>query len=340
VDSGPSQSADLTAQSLPAGSAMAAAAVVSSDCSDASAAPLPELGSIPSGLLHELANQAEISASDLTESEFAEVLLGVGAKSNFGAPPGTLPDAARRAAFLRALHLRDLALAHGCARGKDAAWQRFVRQLRAPLREAAIAITRSSSDGEDLADSLYSELFGLTEREGRRWSPLATYSGRGSLMGWLRATLAQRHVDRHRAVHRESDLEGDEIPAAAPVPQPETEILMQLTRALAATLPALSAEDRFLLSAYFLDGRTLLDLARLLRVHEATISRRVRRLTDDVHRRLLKQLEAGGMRRRAAQEALGTDPRDLTVNLRNLLQTSPDSAFFQKTDLRTGQDRS
>jgi RNA polymerase sigma-70 factor, ECF subfamily len=295
---------------------------------------------MPAALLHELAGQAEAGLAGLSESEFAEVLLGAGAKSNFGLPPGAQPDASQRAAFLRALHLRDLALAHGCARGIEAAWQRFVDYFRTPLREAAVAITRSSSEGEDLADSLFSELFGLTERDGRRWSPLATYAGRGSLMGWLRVTLAQRHVDRYRAVHRETAIENDDIPAAASVPQPEQQTLQHLTRALAATLRALSVEERFLLSAYFLDGRTLLDLARLLRVHEATISRRVRRLTDEVHRRLLKQLEAGGMSRRAAQEALGTDPRDLTVNLRNLLQTSPPSAFHQQTDQAPEQDRS
>jgi RNA polymerase sigma-70 factor, ECF subfamily len=340
VDSGPSQSVDVVAESLRAGPAIAGTAVVSPDRSEGSSLTLPDSGAIPAALLGELAIAAEISANDLTESEFAEILLGVGAKSNYGAPPGTPQNATQRAAFLRSLHLRDLGLAHGCARGKDAAWQRFLQQFRVPLREAAIAITRSSSQGEDLADSLYSELFGLTEREGKRWSPLATYSGRGSLMGWLRATLAQRHVDRLRAAHRESMLEGNEIPAAPSTPEPDPQTLMQLTRTLAVTFRALSAEERFLLSAYFLDGRTLLELARLLRVHEATISRRLRRLTDDVHRRMLKQLEGGGMSRRAAQEALGTDPRDLTVNLRNLLQTSLDSAFLQQAGSPKGPDRS
>jgi RNA polymerase sigma-70 factor, ECF subfamily len=330
VDSGPSQSADIAAEARPASPVRI----------DAFSSDLPEAGAIPVALLRELAGQAEISLAGLTETEFAEVLLGVGAKSNFGATPDGQADASRRAVFLRGLHLRDLALAHGCARGKEAAWQRFVHRFRAPLREAALAITHSSSEGEDLADSLYSELFGLTEREGRRWSPLATYSGRGSLMGWLRATLAQRHVDRHRAVHREAVLESDAIPASASAPQPEPQTLEYLTRALAATLSALPAEDRFLLSAYFLDGRTLLDLARLLRVHEATISRRVRRLTDDLRRKLLKQLENGGMSRRAAQETLGTDPRDLTVNLRNLLQSSPSSTFLPQAGPPTDQDRS
>jgi RNA polymerase sigma-70 factor (ECF subfamily) len=58
--------------------------------------------------------------------------------------------------------------------------------------------------GMKLAGSLYGDLFGLKERDGLRRSPLESYSGRGSLMGWLRTTLAQRHVDRHRKTKRDA----------------------------------------------------------------------------------------------------------------------------------------
>ena len=69
-------------------------------------------------------------------------------------------------------------------------------------------MTGSATDGEELANSLYSDMFGLTERGGRRQSPLASYSGRGSLAGFLRASLAQRNVDRHRRTWRETELAG------------------------------------------------------------------------------------------------------------------------------------
>jgi RNA polymerase sigma-70 factor (ECF subfamily) len=65
----------------------------------------------------------------------------------------------------------------------------------------AVDMTGAVALGEELANSLYSELFGLTEREGKRWSPLLQYSGRGSLMGWLRAVLAQRRVN---TIHQRS----------------------------------------------------------------------------------------------------------------------------------------
>jgi RNA polymerase sigma-70 factor (ECF subfamily) len=89
------------------------------------------------------------------------------------------------------------------------------------------------------------------------------------------------------------------------------------------------------LSAYFLDRQTLLQIGRLLRVHEATISRRLKRLTADLRKQLLRTLRADGLSERAAEEALGADPRDIEINLRALLQTSQIAAFKDKTALAT-----
>jgi RNA polymerase sigma-70 factor (ECF subfamily) len=109
--------------------------------------------------------------------------------------------------------------------------------------------------------------------------------------------------------------------------------LERLTQAVARTLSALPAEDRFVLSAYFLDRQTLLQIGRLLRVHEATVSRRLKRLTADLRKQLLHNLQVDGLSQRAAEEALGTDPRDIEINLRTLLQTSQIAAFKDKRSL-------
>jgi RNA polymerase sigma-70 factor (ECF subfamily) len=214
-----------------------------------------------------------------------------------------------------------------------------LRSLRSPLTQAAIAITGSATLGHDLADSLYAELYGLHRTEGERRSPLTSYSGRGSLLGWLRTTLGQRFVDHYRKTRRETPIETlTEMPElaapVAPVP-PRGEELERLTHAVSRILRALPAEDRFILSAYFLDRQTLLQIGRLLRVHEATISRRLKRLTADLRKQLLRTLRADGLSERAAEEALGADPRDIEINLRALLQTSQIAAFKDKTALAT-----
>jgi RNA polymerase sigma-70 factor, ECF subfamily len=277
--------------------------------------------------------EANGDSVDLTKSELAGILLAIGAKYRYGLAPEVQVTRAQVCTFWRSLLLRELALAQACALGRDAAWQQFLARFREPLTRAAIGITGSASLGQELADSLYSELFGLTGRDGQRRSPLATYAGRGSLLGFLRTTLAQRHVDHHRRTHRETPLDGKDFAAASSVPIPADEKLAGLDKSLTATLQSLGAEERFLLSSWFLDQRTLHEIAQVLRVHEATVSRQLKRLTGRLHKELLKNLQASGMSRRAAEEALGTDPRDLTINLRSLLQYSPPAPFLEQGGL-------
>jgi RNA polymerase sigma-70 factor (ECF subfamily) len=166
-----------------------------------------------SGLsIDEFWRQADGNSVGLKKDELATVLLTIGAKYNYGLAPGVVASRAQVAAFWRKLQLQDLALAHACALGRDAAWQRFITRFREPLTQAAIGITGSASLGQELADSTYAELFGLTERGEQRRSPLGYYSGRGSLMGFLRAALAQRNVDRHRRGSCETPITNQDLP--------------------------------------------------------------------------------------------------------------------------------
>ena len=217
--------------------------------------------------------------------------------------------------------------------GNERAWEHFLALYRQPLLRAAIAITGSASLGTDLADQLYAELYGLTIRDGERRCPLESYRGRGSLIGWLRTTLAQRHVDHHRRTHREQPLEEIDAPAVDPPPEKTGGELTVLAKAIEAALRSRQAEDRFLLAAYYLDKRTLLQIAQVLHVHEATVSRKLRRIVDDLRKQILKTLQSFGLSRRAAEEALGADPRDLDINLKKLLQSSQSDAFQEKAAL-------
>jgi RNA polymerase sigma-70 factor (ECF subfamily) len=284
---------------------------------------------LPETLARELWQKAGAELVELAETEFAEALEEIGAASNFDLEPEIQASEKEREAFWRNLHLEELAMARGCGLGREAAWQRFLRQYREPLTRIAVDMTGAVSSGEELANSLYSELFGLSEREGKRWSPLFRYSGRGSLIGWLRAVLAQRRVNLYRRTSRETSL--DEIEPAAPANEPvEFERLEQLRSSLECAIATLSAEERFLLSAYYLDKHRLHEVSRVLGVHEATISRKLKRATERVRKELLKALMARGLSRRAAGEALGTDPRDVEINLRKLLQVPDSRAISNK----------
>jgi RNA polymerase sigma-70 factor (ECF subfamily) len=284
-----------------------------------------------SGLsIEDVSHEARSAAVDLRRDELASALLAIGNRYNFGLPRDVSPGRAQIANFLRALQLQDVALAQACALGRDAAWRQFMARFREPLTRAAIAMTGSAANGEELVDSLWSEMFGLRERAGQRVSPLASYSGRGSLLGFVRVTLAQRNVDRHRRTHRETELPARELPAMPHTALPDETHILNLRTALNETLATLNAEERFLLSAWFLDQRTLLEISRVVRVHEATVSRRMQRLTSRLRQELLSRLQANGMSRGAAEEALDIDPRDIDINMRGLLQASRRGAFSEE----------
>jgi RNA polymerase sigma-70 factor (ECF subfamily) len=80
-----------------------------------------------------------------------------------------------------------------------------------------------------------------------------------------------------------------------------------------------------ILSSYYLDGRTLAEIARMLGVHESTISRKLDKLAKSLRKQIVTALTKGGMSRRQAEEALEVDVRDLQVDIRRSLaqETTP-----------------
>jgi RNA polymerase sigma-70 factor (ECF subfamily) len=289
--------------------------------------------SLDRALAAELWRGCDAARWGLTRDEFEQILVDAGTAQNFGlaeASNATPATPKQQAVFFRSLCVADFALARACARGNERAWEHLVAVYRQPLTRAAIAITGSETLGCDLADQLYAELYGLNVREGQRRCPLLSYRGRGSLMGWLRTTLAQRHVDHYRRTRREEPIEELDSPAPEPLPQTPARELSLLERAIEQAVSSCNAEERYLLAAYYLDGQTLLEIARVLGVHEATVSRRLHRTADQIRKQILKKLQRRGMSRRAAQEAMGADARDLEVNLKKLLQNSQSETFQEQ----------
>jgi RNA polymerase sigma factor (sigma-70 family) len=207
--------------------------------------------------------------------------------------------------YLGALHLQDLNLATACAEGCSEAWEFFVATYRPYLRSAAAVILRcpaSSSSARDLADSLFADLYGLTEaRRGDR-SLFRYFHGRSSLRTWLRAVLAQRHIDTLRAGRRFTDLP-DDVPGppgehihrqarilegAQTPPDPHRQRYVALfTRTLQVALGRLDSRDTERLRLYYADEQTLAEIGRKLGEHESSVSRNL----DRIRRELRAEVE-------------------------------------------------
>lgn len=206
--------------------------------------------------------------------------------------------------YTKGLHLEDLGLACACAEGCDAAWEGFVGAYRGYLRAAAAGILRCSGDAAeavDLADSLFAELYGLSEGPRRDRSLFRYFHGRSSLKTWLRAVLAQRHIDAVRTRRRLEPLEDGEAGQAARAPEGKPEVpdphrtrySNLFSRALEAALAALPERDRSRLRAYYAEQLTLAEIGRRLGEHESSVSRNLERIRAELREAVIHLLRTG-----------------------------------------------
>jgi len=231
--------------------------------------------SLPAKLIDTLYREAHAEQWQVPVERFAEALR---TSAERAAPA----DVAR---YVRALHLEDLALACACAAGEERAWDHFIREHRPALYRAADALD-PSGNAREIADSIYGELYGLSrasERTGEagteRRSLFRYYHGRSSLKTWLRAVLAQRHVDGLRAARRIDPLPEEdvlEVPSTIAPPPPDPDRVRFRALILGAfkrSVAALTDRDRLRLACYYSRGLTLAETGRVLKEHEATVSR-------------------------------------------------------------------
>jgi RNA polymerase sigma factor (sigma-70 family) len=223
------------------------------------------------------------------------------------------PVAAKIEEYFSTLHLQDLALACACAEGRTDAWDYFVATFRGYLRSAAAAVLRCPPDSPascELADSLFADLYGLGEGV-NRCSLFRYFHGRSSLKTWLRAVLAQRHVDSIRASRRFTDIEGVDgratLPASAsptrtrlsgdgagPLQDPHRADLVALfRRALEVALALLDARDNERLRLYYAAQHTLAEIGRKLGEHESSVSRNLERTRRELRHQVERALRKG-----------------------------------------------
>jgi RNA polymerase sigma-70 factor (ECF subfamily) len=209
--------------------------------------------------------------------------------------------------FIDELQADDLCLIIACERGDENAWTDLVERFTATVRSAARSASTNEDAAEDLAQSIWAELYGLrTRKDGMPASKLAYYSGRGSLAGWLRAVVGQLAVDvfrkQSRLVQTEEDTDLERLarvaegqPIVAGIPTPEESISNRfaqtdMQQALHQSVQELSAEDRLLVKLYYFDNLRLREAGAVLGVHEATASRRLTRIQTDLRKRVTKIL--------------------------------------------------
>lgn len=284
---------------------------------DTQTAPRSGLANLPEAVVAKLYGQAGGEKLGLSPQDFAAILGEVAAKYlPAEATSGEVSE------LLQTLRVEELALAEACAQGNEAAWEIFLNRYREKLYSAAYSIAREDSAARELADSLYADLYGTRVADDQRVSKLNSYTGRGSLEGWLRAVLAQEFVNRYRKQQRLVSLEEQTEAGAqfaADDPDPAEAVDARLQEATDQALGSLAAEDKLILASYFLDGRTLAEIARLVGVHESTISRKLEKIIALIRKRIHAGLVKRGMHPNEAEQAMDVDVTEFSLDVRRKL---------------------
>ncbi|HUO04268.1 MAG TPA: sigma-70 family RNA polymerase sigma factor [Candidatus Binataceae bacterium] len=228
-------------------------------------------------------------------NKFAEALYR-SYLSRFGGD-AAFPQPADAEKFLGSLHCEDLALAAGCLDGDEPSWRHFVSEYSGVIDGFARSVTNDPTRAQELADSLWADLYGLKETGTQRKSPLANYHGRSPLRAWLRTVMARREADTWRETRRLVPLEaipgGTNGVAADSNNQPDPDrarLIPLLGNSLDTAIAALDPKDKLRLSYYYVQEITLAEIAAIMGEHESTVSRNLARSRTEIRNQVVRTL--------------------------------------------------
>ena len=266
----------------------------------------------------------------LALADFREAVIGAANKYLIGCGrAGRVPTVSELRRFFGELRALDLYLALGCARGNEQAWWEFDRAHRGFIERWANHLARSGSDADEVIDSIYVELFGTRIVGGVRQSKFQSYTGRGTLRGWLRTVILHAAVDLYRGRQLEVPLEEwsggeDELSSRSAASRGSEELMLASVvreryrsatiAALDQSLASLDDHETLLLLYYHVEGLKLREIARIVeeprspirrwfqrrskrresdvpgRVHESTVMRWLERVYQKVANRFQSEL--------------------------------------------------
>jgi RNA polymerase sigma factor (sigma-70 family) len=189
------------------------------------------------------------------------------------------------------LALDDLYLATACADGDGDAWAECERLHFAFIRRFAQRFLPDAA-ARDLADQTIADLW----QRGK----IGNYAARSSLRTWIGAVVAHAAINVKKAPHpvialdpvqlRETAQRHDAQSAArdAPADRDAARLLSDLVSRAVATL---SAEDKLLLQLHYEQGLTLHEMEGVVGSSKATLSRRLKRVREEVKTRIDQMAE-------------------------------------------------
>lgn len=206
-----------------------------------------------------------------------------------------LPEEGDLDGALARMHGPDLYLACGCAAGDPAALAAFDRKV---LGQAVAVLRRMGLSASEIDEVVQVMRDKLLVGDGRGHRPfMASYAGRGTLVGWVRTVarrtalgLRRNKADQIGVAKEGRSLEPIPFPADLELDYLKGRYQTEFQQAIEDALASLGAEHLRVLRLHYLDGLSIDRIGALLSVHRATAARWIVAACDAVRaetRRLL-----------------------------------------------------
>ncbi len=206
-----------------------------------------------------------------------------------------LPDQGDLDSCLSRMHCPDLYLACGCAASDPAALAAFDGSVLSQVAPVLHRMGLSTFQVDEVVQVMRAKLLVADERGPRPL--LASYAGRGALVGWVRtaarrtALSLRRNKDEQLGGASEGHgVESMPLPADVELDYIKSRYQSAFQQAVEDAIATLDAEQLSVLRLHYTDGLSIDRIAALLSVHRATAARRIRAASDAVRaetRRLL-----------------------------------------------------
>jgi RNA polymerase sigma-70 factor, ECF subfamily len=191
-------------------------------------------------------------------------------------------------------HARDVALAFAAACGEPVAQT----ELHHRVGQASRTTLPAAGYGEHIVDDTIGELELTLLGHPTKPSPLLTYRGQSSLVGWLRTLAVRTAMRLAQASRRETPASDTDTALLDHVATSDltrdlyrAELRAAVRRAFATAIARLSYFDRELLASFIVRAESVDVIAKAHAVHRATAARWLARARAALDRELCHELE-------------------------------------------------
>jgi len=240
-------------------------------------------------------------------------------------------DEAGVMAFAKRLYLRDLYLASGCVHKSEKAWAILDLRYRKFVTDLVRFCYRHGADNEEIADSILVSLY-LNDRSGRQ--RIASYDGRSSMATWLRVIVINRAINDRNERKLATDEGIADVPDGRALINLESSLCAQrygsiLRESLAQALREITEKERLMLLWRYEQNLQLGQIARLMGIHQANVTRQMLRLQTKLREAVVQRMEMRyRMSRSAIEECLAevVNNPQLAIPLMAWIKAVPKSA--------------